>query len=147
MDPSTTLVIFGASGDLTRRKLIPALYELHRKGRLPDRFLVLGAARSPSDDEDFRQQARLGLMEFAPQTFEPAAWNAFAGRLHYLDGDFTAPQGVDALDQRITELSTEDGRGASSDRSRGESRRNLLFYLATPPQVSPDWSRLGRPAW
>ncbi len=133
MDPATTLVIFGASGDLTRRKLIPALFELHRKGRLPERFQLLGAARSPGDDEAFRDQARRGLMEFAPQTFEAEAWKAFAGRLHYLDGDFTTPQGVAILDQRLSELA-EDG-GVSPERGGGGARRNLLFYLATPPQA------------
>jgi len=135
MEPTTTLVIFGASGDLTRRKLIPALYELHRKGRLPERFRLLGAARSPGDDDAFREQAQRGLMEFAPQTFEPVAWNDFAARLHYLDGDFTTPQGVAALDQRLSELAHDDGVGGSPKRSGGGAPRNLLFYLATPPQA------------
>src|SRR3990170_2794596 len=84
MSPATILVIFGASGDLTRRKLIPALFELHRKGRLPEGFRLLGAARSPATDDTFREQARLGLQTFAPESFDEAAWGPFAARLHYL---------------------------------------------------------------
>jgi len=145
MDP-TTLVIFGASGDLTRRKLIPALYELHRKSRLPERFRLLGAARSPGSDDEFRRQAHRGLMEFAPQTYETDSWNSFAGQLHYLDGDFTTPEGVERLGARLAELAAEADGAGSSERSRkdgaasrgrnaGEARRNVLFYLATPPQA------------
>jgi len=125
MDP-TTLVIFGASGDLTRRKLIPALYELHRKSRLPERFRLLGAARSPGSDDEFRHQAHRGLMEFAPQTYETASWNSFAGQLHYLDGDFTTAEGVKRLEDRLAEI---------TDHADPAARRNLLFYLATPPQA------------
>src|SRR5438045_2832564 len=61
----TALVIFGASGDLTRRKLLPAIYQLARGQRLPARFNVLGVARSPMTDEEFRRQFHAGLKEFA----------------------------------------------------------------------------------
>jgi glucose-6-phosphate 1-dehydrogenase len=125
MDATTTLVIFGASGDLTRRKLIPALYELHRKGRLPEGFRLLGAARSEGSDEEFRRQVHRGLMEFAPQTYEAAAWDSFAGQLHYLEGDFASAQGVERLDRRLSELASPADRAASPKRN-GRRLRNLL---------------------
>ena len=61
----TTLVIFGASGDLTRRKLLPAIYQLSRRGRLPAQFAVIGIARKPMSDDEFRQEFRDSLKEFA----------------------------------------------------------------------------------
>src|SRR3990172_9232932 len=123
MNPTTTLVIFGASGDLTRRKLIPALFELHRKGRLPEGFRLLGAARSPATDDTFREQSRQGLQTFAPESFDEAAWGPFAARLHYLEGDFAVNEESGRLARRLAEIG---GDGGSS---------NLLFYLATPPQA------------
>jgi glucose-6-phosphate 1-dehydrogenase len=122
MSPTTILVIFGASGDLTRRKLVPALFELHRKGRLPEGFRLLGAARSAASDGSFRDQARQGLLAFVPDSFEGAAWDSFAQRLHYLEGDFADPEEARRLDRRLTDLA-------------GGAARNLLFYLATPPQA------------
>src|SRR3970282_1722857 len=110
MSPATTLVIFGASGDLTRRKLIPALFELHRKGRLPEGFRLLGAARSPATDDTFPQQARLGLQTFAPESFDEAAWGPFAARLHYLEGDFAVNEESARLARRLAEISGEEGR-------------------------------------
>jgi len=123
MSPTTILVIFGASGDLTRRKLIPALFELHRKGRLPQGFRLLGAARSPATDDMFREQARQGLQTFAPASFDGAAWDTFATSLHYLEGDFAVEAESGRLARRLAEIA---GDGASS---------NLLFYLATPPEA------------
>jgi len=123
MPPTTFLVIFGASGDLTRRKLVPALFGLHRKGRLPPGFRLVGAARSPGDDEGFRAQSLQGLKEFAPSAFEVEAWASFASRLHYLGGDFAMPDEVRRLDRFLASLSD------------GEAGRNLLFYFATPPQA------------
>lgn len=123
MSPTTILVIFGASGDLTHRKLVPALFGLHRKARLPENFRLLGAARSAGTDASFRDQARQGLLEYAPGSFEAAAWESFAERLHYLEGDFALPEDARRLDRRLAELANP---GAP---------RHFLFYLATPPQA------------
>ncbi|HMK08589.1 MAG TPA: glucose-6-phosphate dehydrogenase [Anaerolineales bacterium] len=120
MTTATILVIFGASGDLTRRKLIPAVFELHRKGRLPQPFYLLGAARSPSSDDAFRDASREGLLRFAPAAFDAAAWEAFAPQLHYLEGDFATAEDGRRLADRLSELSPSS---------------NVLFYLATPPQA------------
>src|SRR3972149_3714670 len=130
MNPTTILVIFGASGDLTRRKLIPALFELHRKGRLPEGFRLLGAARSPATDDTFREQARLGLQTFAPEAFHEAAWGPLRARLPDRDGDFAVNEESGRLARRLAEIG---GDGGSS---------NLLFYLATPP---PGYPRLADP--
>jgi Glucose-6-phosphate dehydrogenase, NAD binding domain len=72
------MVIFGATGDLARRKLVPALYNLARAGHLPDEFSVLGFARSASDDRNFREELRAGVQEFSRTGFEPRIWDRFA---------------------------------------------------------------------
>ncbi len=117
---ATTLVIFGASGDLTRRKLLPALFNLSRGQRLPARFSVLGVARSPLGDDGFRKQFTDGLREFVGEAAardEVAA--SLAERLHYMAGELDDP----ALYARIAErLRTTGDEGA-------------LYYLAIPPSA------------
>ena len=86
-----TLVIFGASGDLTRRKLMPALYLLYKAGRLPRRFAVLGMARTSYDDDRFRTSIREGLLSFVrPDEVDEKAIQAFLSCLHYLSRSFGA---------------------------------------------------------
>jgi glucose-6-phosphate 1-dehydrogenase len=139
---STTIIIFGASGDLTERKLIPALYTLDIEGHLPPGYAVVGVARTEFDDDGFRQHLKAGVIEHArlssaglgessasaagaPPAGE-AAWDRFAGRLHYVQGDYDDPATYAALAERI----------AAAD-SSCESCGNHLFYLATPPQLYP----------
>lgn len=87
-----TLVIFGASGDLTRRKLMPALYLLYKAGRLPRRFAVLGMARTSYDDDRFRTSIREGLLSFVrPDEVDEKAIQAFLSCLHYLSADPSKP--------------------------------------------------------
>src|SRR5215203_4258651 len=83
----TTIVIFGASGDLTRRKLLPALYRLSGEQRLPPRFSVLGIARTGMDDDGFRKQFREAVVDDRP----PEVASSFEGRLHYLSGELDDP--------------------------------------------------------
>ena len=83
----TSIVIFGASGDLTRRKLVPALYNNFRKGRLQDGVRIIGYARRPYDDESFRQRMRAGTEEFSAGTFDHELWHKFAPLLHYFQGN------------------------------------------------------------
>ena len=88
-----TLVIFGASGDLTRRKLMPALYLLYKAGRLPRRFAVLGMARTSYDDDRFRTSIREGLLSFVrPDEVDEKAIQAFLSCLHYLSADPSEPE-------------------------------------------------------
>jgi len=86
-----TIVILGASGDLTRRKLVPALYNLHREGRLPAGTRVVGFARRSYDHEEFRHLLREGTEEFSDATFDTATWEDFAANLYYARGDLAAP--------------------------------------------------------
>ena len=115
----TTVVIFGASGDLTRRKLIPALFNLYRKGELRSGVRFVGWAPVAHDDESFRKHLRAGIEEFAADTFDAAAWAQFSARLHYLQGD---AQSVADLDKLKASLSKLEGGPA-----------NRVYYLAVAP--------------
>lgn len=117
------LVIFGASGDLTRRKLMPALYGLHRKGCLPAGFAVLGAARTPYDDEAFRERMRQALAQYvSPAEADPAETERFLRLLHYLPLDPADPAHYVRLRDALTALDAALGNPG-----------NYLYYLATPP--------------
>jgi len=121
------LVIFGASGDLTRRKLVPAVYSLFREGLLPERFSVVGFARSAKSNEEFRRELGDGAAEFARvKPADRAAWAEFATRLHYQQGDYQDPKAFAALARRLDDLAMASG-----------TPRNCLFYCATPPGVFP----------
>ena len=118
-----TLVIFGASGDLTRRKLMPALYLLYKAGRLPRRFAVLGMARTSYDDDRFRTSIREGLLSFVrPDEVDEKAIHAFLSCLHYLSADPSKPEAYAELRIRLEEI----------DRTI-DNPHNYLYYLATPP--------------
>jgi len=121
MADTTTLVIFGASGDLAHRKLVPALYSLHRKRRLPESFRLLGFARTPKTDESFRLELEA---ELAVHELDAAAWGSFAEHLGYQNGDPTNPDDLAALEARLKTSEAREG-----------GRANRLYYLATPPEV------------
>ncbi len=116
------VVIFGATGDLTRRKLLPALYRLARQRLLPAEFAVLGTARPAMNDEEFRLKMREALNEFAEEEFDEAAWTSFASGLFYLSGEFDNPQLYATLKAKLEEINAVRN-----------TQNNLLFYLATAP--------------
>src|SRR5215470_7675430 len=87
--PACTMVIFGAAGDLTKRKLIPALYNLKHGNLLSDNFAVIGIARAEMSDEEFRRRLKDEMKEFATDRVDPAEWNWLEDRLFYLSGDFS----------------------------------------------------------
>ena len=119
------LVIFGASGDLTKRKLIPALYNLALEKRLPERFAVVGYARSEMSHEEFRAKMRDGVAEFSRTGLkDEAVWQEFANTLYYVRGGYDEDAGFQSLKEFI------DGfdRGSRVLPAR-------IFYLATPPDV------------
>ncbi|KMM17947.1 glucose-6-phosphate dehydrogenase, partial [Synechococcus sp. GFB01] len=118
--PPQCIVIFGASGDLTHRKLVPALFELYRQRRLPSEFTVLGCARRPWSDEEFRQRMEAGLA--AEIVEHRTAWEQFAGCLFYEPADLSDPASIVRLGQRLETL----------DRSRA-TRGNRTFYLSVSP--------------
>jgi glucose-6-phosphate 1-dehydrogenase len=116
----TALVIFGASGDLTRRKLLPALYHLSRGQRLPARFAVIGVARSPMTDDEFRQQLHDSLKEFAGLAKPDDVSSGLARDMAYVQGEMDDPALYGRLAGRLKELGAPDG---------------VLYYLAIPPTV------------
>ena len=122
------LVIFGASGDLARRKLLPALWSLYALRTLPEPFAIVGVARTAMTDVEFRTRTRAAVEEFG-RTQPPSAtvWDRFASSLYYVAGDPTSPELYERLGRRLTELETARG-GAP----------NRLFYCATPPSVYDD---------
>jgi glucose-6-phosphate 1-dehydrogenase len=124
------LVIFGASGDLTQRKLIPALYELSRGGhaRLPERFAVIGVSRTPMSDADFRAKMRESAKEFASE-FDDASWERFAPVLHYCPGDATKPEAFPGLVDQTRRLGEKLGI------AKATGMPNILFYLSVAPNL------------
>jgi glucose-6-phosphate 1-dehydrogenase len=119
------VTIFGASGDLTKRKLIPALYNLALEKRLPERFAVIGYARSEMTDEAFRDRMRAAVQEFSRTGFQSeAVWREFANTLYYLSGDYQEDRGYQKLKQFIDNFD----RGSRVLPAR-------VFYLATPPDL------------
>ena len=117
-----TVVIFGASGDLTRRKLLPALYNLMLDGLLPKNFAVLGLGRKDLSDEDFRAIARDGIEQFSRQTFQSEKWENFHSRLFYCAGDIKASDYYASIRDRLQTIETSLNLPG-----------NRIFYLAIPP--------------
>jgi len=117
-----SIVIFGASGDLTARKLIPALYHLFKDKQLPPAFRIIGFARREKTDESFRTELRSALDEFSrTKPVDDAVWVEFAASIVYCMGDLTDPAAYQKLEQRLASF----GNPAL--------RNNLLFYLAISP--------------
>ena len=117
-----TIVIFGASGDLTRRKLLPALYNLLLDGLLPENFAVLGLGRKDLSDEDFREIARDGIEQFSRQTFQSDTWDHFHNRLFYCAGDIKATEYYSSIHDRLKTIETQFTLPG-----------HRIFYLAIPP--------------
>lgn len=122
------MVIFGATGDLTHRKLLPALYNLALEQPLPAGFSVVGFARRPYTDEEFRQQALESINAYSRQKpVNPQVWESFAAGIRYLQSDFHDPVGYERLNNLLNALDQE--RGTSGNR---------IFYLSTPPSQYPE---------
>ena len=123
--PSATIVIFGGSGDLSRRKLVPALYELHREKQLSGETAIVGYARTGESDETYRGEMKAAAAEFArTKPFDEAAWAEFATRLFFFRGDLRVPKNFFDLKGRLEGI--EAGRGLPGNR---------LYYLAVPPSA------------
>ena len=119
------MVIFGASGDLTKRKLVPAIFDLARQGLLPSGFTIVGVGRTPMNNDAFRTYMHGAMKEFGQlQESESVLWENFARGLHYIAVDSNVAQEFVQLRQELHAI--DDGRMAGS---------NFLFYLATPPSL------------
>ena len=110
-------VIFGASGDLTRRKLFPALYSLALRRLLPERFAVLGVARSEETDDEFRDRMKHAVQEFGRDKFNDEVWQWLAEGMRYVATDFADEAGEDRVIQALNEL----------DEKRGTARQPRLL--------------------
>jgi len=116
------IVVFGAAGDLSRRELIPALYDLACQSLLPEPFTFVGFSRDNWDDQAFRERMRRAVSE--ERTFDPQHWERFAPHLHYVTGNFDAPPEGDYALLRDKLQSLQKRHGIPD---------NVLFHLATPP--------------
>jgi glucose-6-phosphate 1-dehydrogenase len=127
MPEPNAVVIFGASGDLTKRKLVPALYNMELEGLLPNAFAVIGFARRTIPDEEFRSQMLDGINNFSRnRPAKPEVWSSFSEKLHYCAGNFDDPAAYQALARALDELDAQHGTAG-----------NRLFYLATSPEYFP----------
>ncbi len=127
--PPATIVIFGASGDLTQRKLVPALHTLACGGLLAPATRIIGVARTPLSDQAFRDRLRGGVDEYARIKLTPGIcemWDRFAERYSYLAGRYDDPETYRHLAERLARLDAEFG-----------TQDNVIFYLATPPVLYP----------
>jgi glucose-6-phosphate 1-dehydrogenase len=120
------IVIFGASGDLTKKKLFPALYSLAFRRLLPEKFAIVGVARTEESDEEFKTRMKAAVQEFGRDEFRDEVWDSLTGGLRYLPMDFADESGEDELAQTLAELDDERGTGG-----------NRVYYLAIPPSVFP----------
>jgi glucose-6-phosphate 1-dehydrogenase len=127
VDPCT-VVLFGASGDLAKRKVIPAMFDLATHNALGPRYAIIGFARTAMTDDSFRTMAgdcAKTISEVGP--IDPKQWGEFASNLHYNPGDYGNPESYAQLAKRIAEIEAAKNLGG-----------NRLFYLSTPPEVYQD---------
>jgi glucose-6-phosphate 1-dehydrogenase len=119
------MIIYGAHGDLTKRKLVPALYALYLEDLLPKDFAMLGLSRTKMSDDEFRNLMRDSLKQFATDLpFNEETWNRFSANLFYLSADATKPEGFAALSGKLDELKEQHG-----------TLGNHIFYLSTAPSL------------
>ena len=119
-DKKTTIVIFGASGDLTWRKLVPALYNNYIKGRMQGCGEIVGFARRPYSDETFRQRLQEGVATFSPESYTQNQWDEFSSKLVYFQGNLDIKEDFERLDEFL--------------KQRDGFPTNRLYYLATAPE-------------
>src|SRR5882762_5472708 len=134
MAPPCAIVIFGASGDLANRKLIPAIYELAHEKLLDERSYVLGFSRSEMSDEQFRMECRDGVQKFGrSKPIDEGVWRALEQRIYYARADYGSAEDHARVAEQLKKLDQKH-------RTPG----NRLYYLATPPnQFEPIIERLG----
>ncbi|HJQ19092.1 MAG TPA: glucose-6-phosphate dehydrogenase [Gemmatimonadaceae bacterium] len=120
-----TIVILGANGDLSKRKLLPAIYQLAKDKLLPPNCDILGTAREPLDDDSFRTVMRDALRASDEIEFDEKLWESLAPRMHYVPGDVKNARSFDQLCTRLEQIEAR----------RQPNERNRLFYLAVPPSI------------
>jgi glucose-6-phosphate 1-dehydrogenase len=118
------LVLFGASGDLSKRKIIPSLYWLSKDELLPERFFILGAARTEMDQSAFRTMMKDAVREAFPDEFDAGAWNTFEEKLYFRKVEYDRVDTYRSLEEMVVAIEKER-----------ETMGNRIFYLAVPPEV------------
>ena len=130
----TCVVIFGASGDLAARKLLPALYNLAVDSLLPADFHLIGFGRKPIPDAEFRTQAAADIQKFSRREFRPDIWKRVEDNMSYQAGGYDEPAAFEALKAQIAAAEKRAGRPLQ-----------LVFYVSTPPSVfEPILENLGQ---
>jgi glucose-6-phosphate 1-dehydrogenase len=122
----TTMTIFGATGDLARRKLLPALYNLAHEGALPERFNLVGVSRSEESDDYYRQWAREAIAQFSRRPPDPKVLDALLENVRYVSGTFDEDGTYDRLKEQLEAFDADNG-----------ATLNRLFYLSTAPMFFP----------
>jgi glucose-6-phosphate 1-dehydrogenase len=118
------LIIFGATGDLTHRKLMPSLYRLYKKETLTEKFFILAAARRKQSTDQFRDEMLKALKHALPEDFDDSVWADFASHVYYSSLDFSNPESYKSFKETLPPLESKYGTG-----------KNRIFYLAVPPTV------------
>src|SRR5215210_5190119 len=124
--PPTTLVIFGATGDLAHRKLLPALYNLAHEGALPERFKLVGVARREKGADDFREECRASICEHSRRTPDDEVLAGLLEHVKYIPANFDDPEGYKALAELLEKLDEAAGQPLNRD-----------YYLSTAPEFFP----------
>jgi glucose-6-phosphate 1-dehydrogenase len=122
--PPCAMVIFGAAGDLTKRKLIPALYNVAKGNLLAREFAVIGVARADMDDDAFRTKLRADIAQYATGAVDPAVWEWLERHLHYIRGTFSEADTYERLRRCLEDVERDHG-----------TRGNVFYYLATAPEA------------
>ena len=123
-DAACILIIIGASGDLARRKLLPAIYNLAETGHLPKTFAVLGVARQPGSDEQLRYEMRACVEKGEGEPLDAETWRTIEQRLHYRGGELTDPALYSAIRDALVSIERDH-----------QIPPNYLFYFAIPPDL------------
>src|SRR3712207_823901 len=118
----TTMVIFGATGDLSKRKLLPAIYNLAHEGALPEQFNLIGVSRGEMSDDEFREEARNSISEFSRRDADDKVLDGLTERFRYVTGSFDDESMYEKLREALDEFDEE-----------ADLEFNRLFYLSTAP--------------
>ena len=120
------IALFGAGGDLTKRKLIPSIYNLARGKLLPEQFAIVGVSIEPFSSDEFRKRMTEDMKQFSEEPVDMSSWDWFVQRLYYVSGDFKDPQLYAKLREALKKVEEEQA-----------TQGNILFYLATSPEFFP----------
>ncbi|OQY91807.1 MAG: glucose-6-phosphate dehydrogenase, partial [Chloroflexi bacterium UTCFX4] len=123
----TSIIIFGATGDLARRKLVPALYNLARENYMPPVFNIIGFARKPRTDDEIRAEYKDAVAEFSREKIQAETWNSFVENIFYVQSNLDDLDGYKRLKAELERFDQERGTAG-----------NRLFYLAVPPDLMPE---------